>query len=320
MSGGIFNAYKNLFDALKCVDELRKEVHGSKTRCHLLIDRCKLFSEKISPLLTNLSELSCTNRDGVMVLLTTVQRCTDFVTKYGKNGWKRMCQNIAFASSVEYEFLELSNALLHLSSELQFFILVEQTVREEDSRANDTDIVEVLNTIVEELQNSGQSNAEILANLYAQLDLLKQDNQLMRSYVPALQTFLDRSNSILSLAESPSLPQASFPPTLPPTPNLLPIVGKTPSTKESMKLILRFSEIDISLLDPIKTMIGRGQHGVVYSCRYNHRVMALKEFQSIGQLSSEVLLKIQREAAIIETRTSLASKVSASVTVSLSWN
>eukprot|EP01036_Dinobryon_divergens_P026245 gene26245-34867_t len=234
-----------------------------------------------------------------MVLLSTVQRCADFVTKYGKNGWERMCQNIAFASSVEYEFLELSNALLHLSSELQFFILVEQTVREEDSRANDADIVEVLNTIVKELQNSGQSNAAILALLYAQLDILKQDKQLMSSIVPALQTFLDRSNSILSLAELPSLPQASLPLTLPPTPNLLPIIVRTPSTKESMKLILRFSEIDVSLLDPIKTVIGRGQHGVVYSCRYNHRVMALKEFQSIGQLSSEVLLKIKREAAIM---------------------
>ena len=295
MSGGILSDLTNLYNALKYLDDLRKVVQGNKTRCHLLIDRCKLFSEKISLLLTNASQLSCTNRDGVMRLLATVQRCTDFVTKYGKKGWKRMCQNIAYASSIETEFLELNNALLNASSDLQFFILVEQTVQEEDRRANEMDIVEIMNTLMEESQKSGQSSAEILALSYAQLDQLKQVNQLI-NIVPALQSFLDRSNSILSLAESSSSSSTTTTSSPSPTPAA---ANNKPSTKESMKLLLRFSEIDLSLLDPIKTVIGRGQYGVVYSCRYNHRAMALKEFQSIGQLSNEMLCKIQREAAIM---------------------
>jgi serine/threonine protein kinase len=55
----------------------------------------------------------------------------------------------------------------------------------------------------------------------------------------------------------------------------------------------------MSLLDKKRELIGRGQYGLVYSGRYNHRSVALKEFQALGQQSDAVLRQIKREAAIM---------------------
>jgi len=121
---GILSDLQNVYNAIKYLDDLRTSIEGNKERCRLLIERCNLFSEKISTMIKNTS-LYRGNKSGILSLIETVDKCTEFVKKYGKKGWKRKCLNIAFAKDIETEFRDLNNSLQLASSDLQFFILIE---------------------------------------------------------------------------------------------------------------------------------------------------------------------------------------------------
>ena len=289
---GILSDLTTLYQTLKHLKDLKQVVDGNKERCTLLIERCSLFETKISSLMESKTRFTG-NREGILRLHTTVKRCIDFIEKFGKKGWKRFCLNIANANSIESEFNSLNTALLEASSDLQFFILVENSTREEDRRAQDRDIMDIMNAIMEESQKAGKSTADILSVSYQQLEQLKsQQSQMaqLMSIIPSVQKFLDRSSDIISLSEASSSSPAAKSSSR---------SARRSSASDSLEVVLRFSELDMSLLDAKKELIGRGQYGLVYAGRYNHRPVALKEFQALGQQSDEVLRKIKREAAIM---------------------
>eukprot|EP01036_Dinobryon_divergens_P023844 gene23844-32231_t len=272
---GILIDLTNLYQILKHLKDLKKVVDGNKERCNLLIERCSLFEAKISSLLESKTRFTG-NKEGILRLHATVKRCIEFINKFGKKGWKRFFLNIANAKSIESEFNSLNSALLEASSDLQFFILVENSTREEDHRAQDRDIMDIMNAIMEEYQKAGQSTADILAVSYQQLEQLKsQQSQMaqLMNIIPSVQKFLDRSSKIISLSEASSSSPAA---------KSSSNSARRSSTSESLDVVLRFSELDMSLLDKKRELIGRGQYGLVYSGRYNHRPIALKEFQALA--------------------------------------
>ena len=287
MMSGILSDLQNVYNAIKYLDDLRTSIEGNKERCRLLIERCNLFSEKISTMIKNTS-LYRGNKSGILSLIETVDKCTEFVKKYGKKGWKRKCLNIAFAKDIETEFRDLNNSLQLASSDLQFFILIEKSAFEEDRRACEIDMFEIVSLIAEDANKSGKTTDEILATCMVQLQEINNVKEKVNEFnqiVSTLQMFLERSNAIISLAESPTKKSAST---------------SSRREKSSMETILKFTELDTTILDSVnKELIGRGQYGMVYSCRYDNRQVAMKEFPAFGQQADEVIRKIKREAAIM---------------------
>jgi len=204
MSAGILSDFQKLYKAIKYLNDLRISIQGNKERCRLLIERCNLFSEKILTIINNTS-LYRGNKSGILRLIETVNSCADFIKKYGMKGWRRMCLNIAFAKEIETEYRDLNNSLQLASSDLQFFILIDKSSFEEDRKAYEIDMFEVLSLIAEDAHKTGKTIDKILAQLNAQLQEMNNIKEKVNKFnqiVPTLEMFLERTNSIISLAES----------------------------------------------------------------------------------------------------------------------